>query len=63
MILEHKFLELFGKQLFEKAVVKSALSLANPMENEACFIFQLDGSADLLSATGFMSLKARKAYY
>ena len=61
MIIEHKSLELFGKQLFEKAVVKPPLNLPNPMENEACFIFVLEGSADLLSATDFLSLKAQEA--
>ena len=61
MILEHKSLELFGKQLFEKAVVKPPLSLPTPMENEACFIFVLEGSADLLSATDLISVKAQEA--
>lgn len=61
MILEHKSLELFGKQLFEKAVVKPPLKLPNPMENEACFIFVLEGSAELLSPTDFVNLKAQEA--
>ena len=61
MILEHKSLELFGKQLFEKAVVKPPLSLPTPMENEACFIFVLEGSAEVLSATDLVSIKAQEA--
>lgn len=34
MILEHKSLELFGKTLFEKAIVKPPLMLPTPMGNE-----------------------------
>jgi AraC-like DNA-binding protein len=61
MILEHKSLELFGKRLFEKAVVRPPLRLPNPMENEACFIFVIEGSGSVLSSTEMVKLNAQEA--
>ena len=61
MILEHKSLELFGKQLFEKAVVKPPLRLPNPMENEACFIFVIEGSGSVLSSTEMVEVNSQEA--
>ena len=43
MIIEHKIIELFGKKVFEKAVVTAPFSTPNPLENEACFLFILEG--------------------
>lgn len=43
MIVEHKIIELFGKKVFEKAVVTAPFSTPNPLENEACFLFILEG--------------------
>jgi len=61
MILEHKTLELFGKRLFEKAIVKPPLKLPTPMENEACFIFVIEGSGSVLSATDIVQLNSQEA--
>lgn len=61
MILEHKSLELFGKHLFEKAIVKPPLKLPNPMENEACFIFVIEGSGSVLSPTEMVQIKSQEA--
>lgn len=61
MILEHKSLELFGKNLFEKAIVKPPFMLPTPMENEACFIFLIEGTGSVLSATDIVQLKSQEA--
>ncbi len=61
MILEHKSLELFGKHLFEKAIVKPPLKLPNPMANEACFIFVIEGSSSVLSPTEMVQIKSQEA--
>ena len=61
MIIEHKSLELFGKHLFEKAIVKPPLKLPTPMENEACFIFVIEGSGSVLSATDIVQLNSQEA--
>ena len=58
MILEHKSLELFGENLFEKALVKPPLMLPTPMENEACFIFVIEGTGSVISATDSTQLKS-----
>jgi len=61
MILEHKSLELFGKHLFEKAIVRPPLKLPTPMENEACFIFVIEGSGSVLSPTEMVQIKSQEA--
>jgi AraC-like DNA-binding protein len=44
MILEHKTFELFGKQVFERAVLKTPSTVHNPMPDEACLLFVSEGS-------------------
>ena len=61
MILEHKSLKLFGQQLFEKAIIQPPLQLPNPMPDEACFIYVLDGKAEVLSETERLALQAKEA--
>ena len=43
MILLHKQIDLFGKMLFEKAVIKPPFKKPNPMPNEACFLHICEG--------------------
>lgn len=43
MIIEHKTLEIFGQKVFEKAVVIPPFKNYNPLQNEACFLFVLEG--------------------
>ncbi len=50
MIIEHKTLELFEKQLFEKAIVSAPFTIPQSMPNEACFIYVIDGNLDVFSA-------------
>ena len=43
MIIEHKTIEIFGKKVFEKAVVTPPFKNPNPLQNEACFLYVLEG--------------------
>jgi len=44
MIKEHKTVELFGKKIFEKVRVSDILKNPNPLDNEACFLYVIEGS-------------------
>jgi AraC-like DNA-binding protein len=43
MIVERKRYELFGKKIFEKLIIKSPFKIPNPMPDEACFLYILEG--------------------
>lgn len=43
MILDHKKLDLFGKLLFEKAILEPPFNRPVPMPNEACFLYVKSG--------------------
>ena len=49
MIIEHKTLDLFGKMLFEKIVLTPPFQKPNPMPDEACFLYVIEGSYDSTS--------------
>ena len=51
MILEHKTIDLFGKLLIEKAKAVPPLTLPNIMQNEACFMYVIEGKCTAVSAT------------
>ncbi|WP_350287351.1 AraC family transcriptional regulator [uncultured Croceitalea sp.] len=61
MILDHKALELFGKQLFETVILKPPFKKANPMPNEACFLYIIQGGYDSISASERLHVKAEEA--
>ena len=44
MILEHKTFDLFGKMLFEKAILDAPGNRPIPMPDEACFLYILNGN-------------------
>lgn len=44
MILEHQTFDLYGKMVFERAVLKTPFTVPNPMPDEACFLFISEGS-------------------
>ena len=50
MIIEHKEYELFGKIIFEKAIIKPPFQKSNIMPEEACFFYIIDGVAEAISA-------------
>ncbi|TDE05762.1 helix-turn-helix transcriptional regulator [Flavobacterium sandaracinum] len=43
MIVERKRYELFGKKIFEKLLIQSPFKIPNPMPDEACFLYLLQG--------------------
>jgi AraC-like DNA-binding protein len=43
MIVERKRYELFGKKIFEKLIIQSPFKIPNPMPDEACFLYILEG--------------------
>lgn len=49
MILAHKRLDLFGKMLFETMVLTPPFQKPNPMPDEACFLYVIEGTYDSTS--------------
>jgi AraC-like DNA-binding protein len=43
MIVDRKRYELFGKKIFEKLIIQSPFKIPNPMPDEACFLYILEG--------------------
>ncbi|MFV8376198.1 helix-turn-helix domain-containing protein [Flavobacterium sp. LB1P62] len=43
MILFRKRYELFGKIIFEKVIIEAPFKIPNPMPEEACFIYMVEG--------------------
>ncbi|HBO73677.1 MAG TPA: AraC family transcriptional regulator [Marinilabiliales bacterium] len=49
MILEHKMYELYGKMIFEKVIVEPPFQKLNPMPEEACFFYVIEGVGEAIS--------------
>lgn len=49
MILDYKVLELHGKPVVEKAILKPPFSLPTNMSNDACFVYVLEGVNKIMS--------------
>ena len=60
MRVEHKTLFLFGKLLFEKAVLRTPFSRPVPMPNEACFLYLLDGEYNSVAETDQLRIAPRE---
>ncbi|WP_420580369.1 helix-turn-helix domain-containing protein [Reichenbachiella sp.] len=58
MILEHHTFELFGKEVFVRAVLQTPFSQPNPMPDEACFLFVRKGVGIAYSETNQVTAKA-----
>ncbi|MGY3052502.1 AraC-like DNA-binding protein [Pedobacter sp. UYEF25] len=43
MIIERKQYELFGKIIFEKLTIQAPFKIPNPMPDEACFLYMVEG--------------------
>lgn len=61
MILEYRKIELFGKLLFEKAVIKPPFKKTNPLSEEACFLYIMEGEYNSVSEKEQLRIKAREA--
>ncbi|MGO4906287.1 helix-turn-helix transcriptional regulator [Flavobacterium sp. W20_MBD1_R3] len=46
MITERKQYELFGYVIFEKVKIETPFKIPNPVPNEACFLYMLEGQID-----------------
>ncbi|MFY0689207.1 MAG: helix-turn-helix transcriptional regulator [Cyclobacteriaceae bacterium] len=44
MILDHQKFDLFGKMLFEKAIIEPPFYKSNHMHDEACFLYVIEGT-------------------
>lgn len=58
MILEHKTMDLYGKMVFERAIVQTPFSVGNPMPDEACFLFVRKGIGAAYSEVEFMKIES-----
>lgn len=61
MIIEHKKYELFGKMIFEKAVIKPPFQKTNTMPEEACFFYVIDGIGEVISEIGKLRIPTRES--
>ncbi len=56
MKLDYKRIVLFGKFLFEMAVIEPAFKKPNPMPNEACFLHVREGGYNSVSEEAFLTI-------
>lgn len=56
MIIDYNRIDLFGKMLFEKAIIKPPLKKRNPMTNEACFLHIRQGTYNSISEDEFLNV-------
>lgn len=61
MVLEHKTLDLFGKMLFEKVVIRPPYKRPYPMPDEACFLYVLNGGAQPVSSLKVVKVLEKEA--
>lgn len=61
MILEHKRYDLFGKMIFERAIIEPPFKKPNPMSNEACFLFVLEGVGVSISEIEKVEIQAKES--
>ena len=61
MVVEHRTIELWGKKVFEKAVVKPPFRNPNPLPDEACFLYVLEGGNQSFSEEEQLSLQQDEA--
>ena len=59
MVIEHKTIELFGKMIFEKAVIKAPFTKPNLMPDEACFLYVVKGEYNSISEVSTLRAKAK----
>lgn len=58
MILEHKKLDICNKMLFETMTLIPPFKKPNPMPNEACFLYIIEGEYDSVSESEKLTIKA-----
>lgn len=58
MIVEYKTIELFGKMLFEKVILIPPFRKKNPMSDEACFLYVMEGEYNSISEKEQLRIQA-----
>jgi len=61
MIIEYKTIELFGKMLFEKVILTPPFKKPNPMPNEACFLYIIEGEYNSISEKEQLRIKTEES--
>ena len=61
MILDYKTFDLFDKMLFETVVLKPPFKKPNPMRDEACFLYVIEGEYDSISEKDKLNIKAEES--
>jgi len=61
MIIEYKTIELFDKMLFEKVILTPPFKKPNPMPNEACFLYIIEGEYNSISEKELLRIKAEES--
>ncbi|WP_420320352.1 helix-turn-helix domain-containing protein [Flagellimonas sp.] len=61
MILDYRNIDLFGKLLFEKVLLKPPFKKQNAMSNEACFLYIINGEYNSISESEQLRIKNEEA--
>lgn len=61
VIIEHKQYDLFGEMIFERAILTPPFKKPNPMNNEACFLYVLEGESWFFSETDKIRTPAKES--
>lgn len=61
MITDRKQYQLFGKIIFEKVTIEAPFKIPNPMSNEACFLYMLEGQIDYKAQLQNFSIPVNEA--
>lgn len=61
MIIERKQYELFGKIIFEKLTIQAPFKIPNPMPDEACFLYMMEGQINYKSENQSVSIPQNDA--
>ncbi|RTZ03311.1 AraC family transcriptional regulator [Flavobacterium sp. RSP49] len=61
MITERKQYQLFGNIIFEKVTIEAPFKIPNPVPNEACFLYMLEGQIDYKTQQKSISVPENEA--
>lgn len=61
MITERKQYQLFNKIIFEKVTIQAPFKIPNPMPNEACFMYMLEGQINYKTELQSLSVPVNEA--
>jgi len=61
MIIKRKQYELFGKIIFEKVIIEAPFKIPNPMPDEACFLYMVEGEINYKTEKQSISIPVNEA--